>query len=368
MVRRRAKSELDKALRQHAGDETTVPAEFVDLPGGIRQGVARLVEARVGTYAKGPNIGEKFLYVAGAVHEPETASNVEKVFKDGKVQVLRSGEMRVRGLRTSQMFPLCETKTAGGKVTSCSDNVNVALNHMRLLGGEGFTADVTSISDLEELCEALKEAKPFFKFGTNAGEPTADYPDSPRVWHNWYGTGGLEDYDPEVGDEVVDETEEGEIEEEEEEQAEEEYEEEEGDDEEEEELEDEDLQTLGEAADEGDADAIARLEGQAKLFGISQKQINNADTYVDVANMIEEASKEDEGDEEDEQDLEDEEEEEEQEDDWQPEVGEAYPYKPPRSRKTYECTVKTVNVSKQTCSLENDEGKVYRNVSWSELE
>ncbi len=61
MAKRTKKSGLSvKSFKDHARDETEYGMEFIDLPGGITGGIARLVDAKLGVYAKGNNAGENF--------------------------------------------------------------------------------------------------------------------------------------------------------------------------------------------------------------------------------------------------------------------------------------------------------------------
>lgn len=81
----------------------------------------------------------------------------------------------------------------------------------------------------------------------------------------------------------------------------------------------------------------------------------------------------DEEDEEDSEDSDDEDGEYEEEEDEEDEVilskGDEVSYKPPKSKKTYNCTVTSANKSKRTCALESEDGeKTWTNVSWDDVE
>ena len=55
--------------------------------------------------------------------------------------------------------------------------------------------------------------------------------------------------------------------------------------------------------------------------------------------------------------------------DWQPEKKEVYGYKPPKSRKSYDMEVLTVNTTKETCTLKRlSDGKKFNNVPWDKME
>lgn len=179
--------------------------EFIDLPGGITDGVAQLVEAKIGAYKEGKNQGKPFLYLAGVVVEPKTATRVTKVWKNGKVEIVETKELDIEGQRTSQTLALCETKTKDGKVTTKADNEDRAQNHLRMLAGPECLDGLETDDDFLQFLNDLKESGPFFRFSTSSADPTAQYP-TPRVWENWYGTKGLEDYVPEATNGVLDST------------------------------------------------------------------------------------------------------------------------------------------------------------------
>lgn len=190
---------LGASLKTHAKDKTEEKQEFVNLPAGISGGVAHLVEAKLGVYKTGNNAGEKFVYLSGTVVEPKTATEIKKVFKDGKVQVISTREIRVEGARTSIMLPLCDVKRKNGDIVTSDENIAKMLNELRLLGGAECTESVESEEDLVGLLDQLKEtsledgSQIYFKFGTSGSDPTKEYPE-PTVWENWYGTKGLETY------------------------------------------------------------------------------------------------------------------------------------------------------------------------------
>ena len=75
---------LSESLKAHANDETSYGTEYIDLPGGITGGIAKLVDAKLGEFKKGPNQGKQFLYLGGLVVEPETAIQLNKVLQVGK--------------------------------------------------------------------------------------------------------------------------------------------------------------------------------------------------------------------------------------------------------------------------------------------
>ena len=351
MARKASKSGLGASLKKHSKDETNYGGEIVDIPPGIRGGVAKLTSGKIDTYKKGQNAGEMYLLLAGTVVEPSEHSFVPQIFEDGKVKNLKSVTMRTKGLRTQIMMPLCDTGGANPRDTD--ENVARALNELRKIGGDECTEDVESEDDLRDLVESLVKDGIYFKFGTSASDPTEAYP-QPRTWENWNGSRDLEDYEPEdVSESAVDDnTEEDDTD---------------SDDEpepEKEESEDDvpfgeadDLETLGGIADDENSsdddaeNAETELRQRAKSAGISIKQIDEADSWTALANMIRDNEPEpSEGGDDD------------------PEVGETYLCKPPRQKKEAECEITTVNKSKETVTVKRlSDGKIFKNVAWDKL-
>ena len=348
MGKKTGKSAFQKALVSHASDETEYGMEFIDLPAGIKGGVAELVEAKVGEYKTGDNQGEEFLYMAGVVIKPKKAMSITKAWQDGRVVILASEEVEVEGQRTSTMEPLCATTKTDGDIVSVDEHVANALNSLRMLGAN--TSVVDSPKSFEALLEALKEAKPTFKFGTSARDPSTEYP-TPRVWERWYGAVDYEE--GEEGDEVADDTDEvpdGEPESEADETEGEES--EEGDD----------LEQLGEAADNDDEEAQKRLAELCESREDGEIDPDEYDTWAEVATLLSvgEEGEEGEGEEGEEGEGEGE--------GIIPEKGDVLSYKPPKARKSQECEVTAVFTAKETCNLKSlDTGKGYKSVEWSKL-
>jgi hypothetical protein len=177
---------LNQAIQAHADDETNEGVRR--LPAGINNGIARLEECGFGKVEAGKqNAGEWYFRAMGVVVEPEFVDTPQ-------------GQIKVAGRQTSVIRMMCETKASDGSVTSQDDNIARVLNEMRLLGGDDYTAMATTAEDLEALAEALQEAHPYFRFSTSEGKATKDpltgKMRTPRVWENWHGTKGLEDYTP----------------------------------------------------------------------------------------------------------------------------------------------------------------------------
>ena len=254
-------SKLDNAVKSHGADETNYGV--VNLPGGIRNGIARLVECKFDTYKKGKNEGEFYFRAAGVVVAPDSVGA-------GKSAI------PVKGLQTSIMIPVCDTKDGKGNVTTQEEHIEEILNEMRKLGAD--TNDATG-ADLEVLAQGLKEAKPYFRFSTSQGEATAQYP-NPRVWENWFGVKGVEDYSDDgetEKEETVDNTEEAEEPEVEEEGAEETTESADTND---------DLEQLIASAEDGDEDAQATLTKIALDSGATKKEVEATTNWQEVADLI----------------------------------------------------------------------------------
>ena len=202
MAKRTGKSAFGNALKANAGNETKARTEFIDLPGGITGGIAQIVEAKLGIYKSGNNEGSQFLYLAGVVLKPKTATSITKVWRKGKVEVVDTSQIEVEGQRTSYMEPICDTTKGNGDVVSVDEHVANAINELQLLGVD--TSHLEKSKDpekaFEQLLQALKKAKPTFNFGTSSSDPTATYP-NPRVWERWY---GAVDFDGEEDDDDLD--------------------------------------------------------------------------------------------------------------------------------------------------------------------
>src|SRR5574343_207411 len=151
-----------------------------DLPAGIEGGVAQLVECKFSQYEKGDNEGEYFFYAAGVVLEPA-----------------EFGGMRLAGLRTSIMEPMCDTPTR--KRATVADHLEWVQNELKKLGVDGDALPDSDSLDLEALAQAVKDAKPFFRFRTWKGQAQTTGPyagQEPRVQHEWR---GICEYDADTG-------------------------------------------------------------------------------------------------------------------------------------------------------------------------
>lgn len=254
---------------------------------------------------------------------------------------------------------------------------------LSVLQSLGVDTDEVDPEDYEsgELFETMLEEDLYCRFRTWKGEPTKEYP-NPRT--NVVFRGGCEAPVLEDDDEVVDE---GEDEEEEEDEAprrrkkkadvkakaaakkstkkkaaKPEPEEEEEEDEEPA----DDLEALGEAADNGDEDAMERLETLAEKTGVDPDDYASWPLLAEYLSREEGGTEGDEEDDEEEETEEDDEEEGDEEEPSEPEKGMTVYYKPKGKRRFLEFEVRTLNKSARTVSLSGEEGS-YRSVPFEDL-
>lgn len=149
------------------------------IPPGIN-GIAELVECKLGTYKEGNNAGKTFAYMAGVSILPEYHLDP------------RTGATVKGPWRTAVTIPLCDTPTSGGKRKTFDDNYAYFLAHLKGLGFDVEAIEETDPVALEAAIvagmDALKSSDPpvTFAFETRQGKPTKEYPD-PRVFESWYG-------------------------------------------------------------------------------------------------------------------------------------------------------------------------------------
>jgi hypothetical protein len=170
----------DKAVAAHAADETSYG--FQRLPGGINNGVAKLINCGFGVVegAGKHNVGETYWRAAAVVVRPESVETKE-------------GVVKVAGLQTSIMVMCCETKNGAGEVTTVEEHFAEVMNEIRKLGGD--TSSCRTAGDLVGLCQAIEQQGPYVRFSTSEGKVSPQYP-TPRVFENWHGT---VEYDAEEG-------------------------------------------------------------------------------------------------------------------------------------------------------------------------
>jgi len=355
---------LDGAVQKHADEATTYG--IINLPGGIENGIARLSKCYFKQFEQSSNMktasgasaaGEYYFRAEGVIVSPESVGEGASI-------------VPVKGLVTSIMIPVCDTKTSTGKVTTQEENIGHILNRMRQLGGEDYTKGA-GVEDLETLAAGLEEAAPYFRFSTRSGKPSPQYP-TPRVFEEWHGAKGMEDYQedrvsafneaveepakavstkpapsvngkkPAAAPEPVEEVEEAA----------------------EESL--EDLLALAESDADSNTIAQERLIELAIEAGYDDDTARAANTWAEVYEMINNPKTEGE---------EEAVEEEAEEEAAVPEKGQTCKYTPPgkdpKTKKDYkerECKILMVNPSKETVNLTDLVTKAtYKDVAWSAL-
>ena len=365
-------AEAKKAWKSHAGDEVKLTAGG-DLP-PIENGVAQLVDIKIGIYENGNDKGKLYFSAQGIVVSPDQSQGIP-----------------VTGLRTRiGPEPLFATPTRSRK--TLEEHIAWMMNEIRKLGIDTNSID---IDDLEEtIFPALLEQSPHFRFRTWKGKTATEGKykgQEPRVNHDWRGvvefdsesgeaTGGVEVEEEEVASDTtvdIDALLEAAN----------------GDDEaaqnqlldlavaagnkkkevealpdwesvaallrepeaetETEESEEVDFDALGNAADDGDEDSQSKLNELGEAAGLSEADYP---TWSEFATAISESSEGGEA-------------ETETEEVYEPAVKEVVKYKPKGAKKAVDCEVTAVFEKNKTVTLQNlDDEKIYKGVEWSELE
>ena len=358
---------LKGAHAAHKGDTDTLQNSG-DLPAGV-QGIAELVELKIGQYKDGAGLkGEPFFYAAGIVQEP-------KEFTDEN-----GTSWKIAGLRTSIMEPLCDTPTRSRK--TFEDHYAYVLGVLRTYG-----LDTNAVEGNEEALtaamDALSRAGIYFQFRTWRGKKKSpgdagynekyDGPDAPppRVQHTWM---QQTEFTPDAESVVKDKTAkpssaapkasangnpkpaptaQKSAPEPEPKEA--------------------DLDELAALVDESnDDDARQRLEELASEAGISEEAVGDAESWAAVVELIRGAGEEKEGENANADGALDDK----SAEDWVPGVGEMYNFRPISAKtkkpaaKPVEVEVTAVNKKLKTVDLKNnDDGKtVYKGVKWDDLE
>lgn len=165
------------AVKAHAKDETVYGRQ--SLPPGIRGGIARLSEIKFSKYATGDNTGKWFVRLMGVVEGPHPGPN----------------GLDIRGMQTSMMIPMCDTKIKSGKdagkIITFQDHMGELMNEYRKLGCDTSTWD-TQTPNVEHVAKELVEAAPAFKFETSLRAAQIDPVTKQKkgedgVWENWFG-------------------------------------------------------------------------------------------------------------------------------------------------------------------------------------
>lgn len=185
-----------EAHKEFAGAEVKY-SNMGELPAGIQNGIAQLVDIKVDKIADGKdNAGEYYFYAAGIVQEPETFTD-----KAGNVHNLK-------GMRTSIIESLFDTPSKSRK--TFKEHWAWMYNE---LGKLGIETDKLDPQNMEATFQAMAKAGIHFKFRTYSfpkrkpGEPGYDpkYADrEPQVFHDWQGA--VEYKQSEAGSGVQDDT------------------------------------------------------------------------------------------------------------------------------------------------------------------
>lgn len=182
-------NKLDAAVKGHAKDETNYGQ--ISLPGGIKNGIAKVSKCYFKEFGPESNmkkadgtkaVGEWFFRMEGTVVTPKSVPTVD-------------GIVPTEGLVTSIMIPLCDTKDSKGEVITQDDQIKRILEEMRKVTSPEFTANAL-FADLEPMASDIESAHPYFWFSTTQSKPNDQYP-NPRVFENWNGNRGLENYQEE---------------------------------------------------------------------------------------------------------------------------------------------------------------------------
>lgn len=164
------RARLERALREYRGKPLVVQ-NFGELPAGV-SGIARVVECRIGKYARGEYAGEHFWVAAAIVVEPK--------FFNGNL---------IAGMRTTIIEPLCDTPNRSRQ--SLEEHVAFVLNELKKMGVD--VTHVDTLEDLQAICDAVNNMPSLYiRFMTRAvGDG--------YVHHIWC---GLVNYQEETANEV----------------------------------------------------------------------------------------------------------------------------------------------------------------------
>jgi hypothetical protein len=156
------------AYEEHKGEEIYL-SQGGDLPAGIEMGVAKVVMCKIDTFKTGENKGEDYFMAQAVVVEPAAYAGMRTSCNSGPEA-------------------LCDTPTAKGKKKTFGDHLGSVLNELRKLGMGEAVDNMTDVeSELKnEICPAVEKAGLYIRFRTWGGEPSAEYP-TPRVNHDWRG-------------------------------------------------------------------------------------------------------------------------------------------------------------------------------------
>lgn len=137
--------EVSKTLAEHKNDVVQFTG-MGDCPAGVEGGVAQLVDCKIDQVKEGKtNAGELYFYAAGVVIRP----------------VEYKGQI-VEGTRVSLMEMLCETPSRKRKTVR--EHTKFVMDTLKGLGVAPGAFVENNPSCLLAICQAVKAAKPVFKF------------------------------------------------------------------------------------------------------------------------------------------------------------------------------------------------------------
>lgn len=333
MPAKKKKSSLADRIRQTDARAESKTAEVVysgggSLPAGV-EGTAVLTRVDFDEIKKGKYAGSQRFYCHGTCLEPAT-------FTDSNGNVIKTAGKLVQ----PGMITLDDTKSDFGEA-SFAENLAKAEMRLKQLGFP--TEDFDDELDEEAIAYFRKREEDdepmYFEFRT--WQPDG----SSRV--NVQITGIPANYSPPDEDDDLDEGDSDSDDDDDSSDS--------DDDNEPDLLAEEDLDELVRLADdEDDEDAKAKLEKLAADAGKSDEEIESAENWAEVAGWLSEDSDDDSDD---------------NDAPTEPEKGDQYSFKPPRSKKLYKCEVTSVNKKNQTVTLKNlEKDGTYKLVPWDSLE
>lgn len=310
----RAKEVAD-ILEKHKDDPVNYGT--IQIPAGIRDGVAKLEDAYFAQYEKdseamGTKKGDYYFRMSAVVIAPEYHNNV-----------------KVAGLHTSINIPYCDTRKKSMEENTAKIREEIA----KLLGEDTV---LKTGADLMKACKVLEKVAPYFRFSTSVRaaqiDPATQKPKGEDgVWENWNGARGMEDYVPPTGGEagsgmkdkheaVAEPSKNGDGHHE---------------------TEGPTLESLVEQAKDGKTEVQEKLKDMARARGWSDKELDDAAEWEDVGRMAT-TDKEGGGAEE---------KEDEEEKPYTPAVDDDVLYTPPGKKKGVQCKVTKVSGKNRVASL-----------------
>lgn len=138
-------------------------SSYSDLPGGIENGIARLVDCKIDTVKEGKqSAGEYYFYAAGVVLSPKE--------HDGA---------KIEGLRTSVTEMLFDTPGRGRETVE--DHFKWVTNLLGQLGIDRTEVDLTDEEQMEQALDHLRTQQPTFRFRTWRGDKE-EIEQTPQGW------------------------------------------------------------------------------------------------------------------------------------------------------------------------------------------